>query len=95
MEKADRKPVSHKRATKQLQELQHTLLGLHDELTETIAWTALLYDGLCGLMAEQAQDIDTATHTGMRFATIWIKQRNLEHANKLQSACTMLRKIRG
>jgi hypothetical protein len=43
------------------------LLGLHDELTETFAWSALLCDGLCGLMTEHSTEIDPVTHTGMRF----------------------------
>ena len=82
------------RETIDLEELQHVLLALHDELTETFAWTALLCDGLCGLMADQSPDIDSATHTGMRFAAIWLKKRNQGHAATLQSVCSRLWEIR-
>ena len=94
MDKPNRKPVTDKRETKRLEALQRALLGLQDELTETFAWTALLCDGLCGLMTEHSPDIDPATHTGMRFAAIWLKRRNQGHAAHLQAACKVLREIR-
>jgi len=80
-------PVMRQQDAKDLEELQRTLLELYDELTETFAWTALLCDGLCGLMADQAPDIDLTTHTGMRFAAIWLKGRNQRHTAELQAAC--------
>jgi hypothetical protein len=82
------------REAKDLEELQQALLGLHDEFTETFAWTALLCDGLCGLLTDQSPDIDSATHTGMRFAAIWLKERNQKHAVELQTACSRLWEIR-
>lgn len=81
--------------TETLAELQQTLLNLQDDLTETMAWTALLCDGLCGILVENAPDIDSAMHTGVRFATIWLKQRNEIHAATLKAACGKLREIRG
>lgn len=83
-----------KREAKDLEELQQTLLGLHDEITETFAWTALLCDGVCGLMADQPPNIDSATHTGMRFAAIWLKGRNQRHAAELQVVCRRLWELR-
>jgi hypothetical protein len=94
MDKPSRKPVTGNREAKRLEELQRTLIRLDDDLAETFAWTALVCDGLCGLMAEHSVDIDPTTHTGMRFATIWLKRRNQEHATHLQAACRMLREIR-
>jgi gamma-glutamyl:cysteine ligase YbdK (ATP-grasp superfamily) len=94
MVKPNRKPVTDKMEAKRLEALQRALLGLHDELTETFAWSALLCEGLCGLMTEHSTDIDPVTHTGMRFATIWLKRRNQGHATHLQTACGMLREIR-
>lgn len=94
MDKPCRNPVTDNREAKRLEALQRTLLQLHDELTETFAWTALLCDGQCGLMTEHLADINPATHTGMRFAAIWLKRRNQEHATQLQTACGMLREIR-
>jgi hypothetical protein len=94
MDKPGHKPLTDNSEAKRLEALQRTLLRLDDELTETFAWTALLYDGLCGLMTEHSADIDPTTHTGMRFAAIWLKRRNQEHATQLQAACGMLRVIR-
>ncbi len=94
MDKPSRKAVTDNREAKGAEALQRALLQLHDELTETFAWAALLCDGLCGQMAEHSADIDPATHTGMRFAAIWLKQRNQEHVTQLQAACRMLREIR-
>jgi hypothetical protein len=93
-EKADRKPDMAKLGARDLEELQRVLLALHDELTETHAWTALLYDGLCGILGENGTDIDPTTHSGVRFATTWLKQRNKSHAATLQAACKKLREIR-
>lgn len=94
MEKSGRKASRSKREEQGLKELQQALLSLHDEFTETVAWTALLYDGLCGVLGEQAPDIDRATHTGARFAAIWLKGRNERHAAQLRTACSKLREIR-
>ena len=94
MEKPSRRPVTDKWEAKRLEELQRALVVLLDELTETFAWTALLCDGLSGLMTEHSSDIDPETQTGMRFAAIWLKRRNHEHAAHLQAACVMLREIR-
>lgn len=43
-----------------IQELQRLLIGLQDDLTETMAWTALVCDGLCGILSEHHADIDPA-----------------------------------
>ncbi len=94
MDKPNHKAVTDNREAKRAEALQRALLRLHDDLTETFAWTALLCDGLCGLITEHSSDIDPATHTGMRFAAIWLKRRNQEHATQLQAACGMLREIR-
>jgi hypothetical protein len=93
MKAAVRAPTTDRRAARKLEELQRSLLGLQDELTETIAWTALLCDGLCSLLSEQTSDIDPATQSGLRFAAIWLKQRNQGHATKLKAACGLLREI--
>jgi hypothetical protein len=95
MEKAGRRRITHTRTADTLEELQHTLLSLQDDFSETRAWTALLCDGLCGIMVENGSDIDPTTHTGIRFAAIWLKQRNERHAATLQAACRKLRAIRG
>lgn len=94
MDKPSRKPVTGHREAKRLEVLQRALIRLDDELAETFAWTALVCDGLCGLIAEHSADIDPATHNGMRFATIWLKRRNQEHTAQLQAAYRMLREIR-
>lgn len=70
------------------------MVVLLDELTETLAWTALVCDGLSGMMTEHTSDIDPETQTGMRFAAIWLKRRNREHAAHLRAACATLREIR-
>lgn len=95
MEKAGQKRKKHKRSAGPLQELQHTLDNLQDDLSETTAWTALVCDGLCGILVENGSDIDPTTQTGLRFAAIWLKRRNEKHAVTLQEACTKLREIRG
>jgi hypothetical protein len=94
MEKTGRRRSTHTRTADTLEELQHTLLSLQDDLSETMAWTALC-DGLCGILVENGPDIDPTTHTGVRFAAIWLKQRNERHAATLQAACRKLRAIRG
>lgn len=94
MEKASRRPAIDELEAKKLDELQRALVDLLDDLTETFAWTALLYDGLSGLMTEHTSDIDPATQTGTRFAATWLKRRNHEHAARLQTACVTLREIR-
>ena len=94
MVKPSRKAVTDKMEAKRLEALQRALLRLDDDIAETFAWTALVCDGLCGLIAEHSADIDPITHTGMRFAAIWLKRRNQEHATHLQAACRMLREIR-
>lgn len=95
MEKAGRQRITHTRTADTLEELQHTLLSLQDDLSETRAWTALLCDGLCGILIANGPDIDSTTHTGARFAAIWLKQRNERHTATLQAACRKLRAIRG
>ena len=90
-----RTQVSPKQPPDALEELQDTLLNLQDDLSETIAWTALLCDGLCGIVAEHGSGIDPATQSGMRFAAIWLKKRNDAHTAALQAACRRLREIRG
>ena len=95
MEKAGRRRISHTQTADTLGELQQTLLSLQDDFSETMAWTALLCDGLCGILVENGSGIDPATHSGVRFAAIWLKQRNERHAATLQAACGKLREIRG
>lgn len=95
MEKSVQKQKTHKQSIDPLQELQHTLVNLQDDLSETMAWTALVCDGLCGILVENGTDIDPTTHTGVRFATSWLKQRNEKHTVTLQAACMKLREIRG
>lgn len=92
MQKTGRRRIACKQIA--LAELQQGLMGLQDDLAETMAWTALLCDGLCGILAENASDIDPRTHSGARFAAIWIKQRNEKHTVALQAACTKLCEIR-
>ena len=94
MEKPSRRLITGKWEAKRLEELQRALAGLLDDLTETFAWTALVCDGLSGLVIEQTSDIDPETQTGTRFAAIWLKRRNREHATCLQAACATLREIR-
>ena len=94
MKKMNQRRITHKPAADALTELQHALLSLHDDLTETMAWTSLLCDGLCGILGENAQDIDPTTHTGLRFAATWLKQRNKVHAATLKAACRKLQEIR-
>lgn len=83
-----------KRETKDLEELQQALLGLHDELTETFAWTALVCDGLCSLMVDEVANVDSVTYTGIRLAANWLKGRNQRHAAELQAACRRLWELR-
>lgn len=94
MQKTGRRYIARKRRADTLEEVQKTLLNLQDDLAETMAWTALLYDGLCGILAEHALDLDAKTYAGARFAAIWIKQRNEKHAAALQAACSKLCEIR-
>ena len=94
MQKAGRKRIVRKRTADPLEEMQQGLLSLQDDLAETVAWTALLCDGLCGILAEHAPDLDSKTYAGARFAAIWLKQRNEKHAAVLQSVCTKLSEIR-
>ena len=95
MEKAGRKQITRKQTTDRLDELQQALLSLQDDLTETMAWTALLCDGLSGILVENGPNIDATTHSGVRFAAIWLKQRNEMHTATLRAACRTLREIRG
>lgn len=94
MQKTNRKRIARKRTADPLEELQQGLLSLQDDLAETIAWTALLCDGLCGILAEHASDLDSKTYAGARFAAIWLKQRNEKHTAALQATCTKLCEIR-
>ena len=95
MEKSVQKLKKHKRPADPLQELQHTLVNLQDDLSETMAWTALVCEGVCGILVENGSDIDPTTQTGLRFAAIWLKQRNENHTTTLKAACIKLREIRG
>ena len=95
MEQAGRKRKTNTWAVHELEEIHLALVALHDELTETTAWTALVCDGICGILGEQAADVDSATHAGMRFAAIWLKQRNQGHAEALQEVCKLLGEVRG
>ena len=92
---AGRRRKTDTRAALELEEIHQALLALYDELTETTAWTALVCDGVCGILDEPPTDADSATHNGMRFAAIWLKQRNQSHAGTLKAACNKLREIRG
>ena len=94
MKQVIRKRKTDTRAVRELEEIHHQLLKLYDEFTETTAWTALVCDGICGVLSELSTEVDPHTHTGMRFAAIWLKQRNQSHAGSLQIACEMLRNIR-
>ena len=94
MQKTNRS-IARKRSRDPLAELQQGLLSLQDDLAETMAWTALLCDGLCGILAEHAGDVDSKTYAGARFASIWLKQRNEKHMAALQAACTKLCEVRG
>ena len=95
MERAGRRRNADTRAVRELEELHHALLALYDELTETTALTALVFDGVCGILGEPPTDADSATYTGMRFAASWLKRRNQSHASSLKAACNRLREIRG
>lgn len=95
MKVAPRRGCTGKRKAEALERLQRALVGLHDELTETMARTAFVCDGVCGILAESGSNIDPATCNGMRFVSMSLKERNAEHAATLQEACRMLRKIRG
>jgi len=55
----------------------------------------LVFDGVCGILGERPKDVDPDAHTGLRFAAIWLKQRNQSHASTLQAACSKLRAVRG
>ena len=94
MKQVIRRYKTYTRAARELEEIHRALLALYDEFTETTAWTALVCDGVCGVLGEQPADVDPATQTGMRFAAIWLKQRNRNHANTLKAACDKLREIR-
>ena len=95
MAKTARRQITQNQTVDTLGELQQALLTLQDDLSETMAWTALLCDGLCGILVENGSGIDPTTHSGVRFAAIWLKQRNERHAATLQAACGKLREIRG
>ena len=95
MEQAGRRRKTNTRAVHELEEVHQALVALYDEYTETTAWTALVCDGICGILGEQPTDVDSATHTGMRFAAIWLKQRNQNHARALQAVCNQLNEVRG
>ena len=95
MEREGQKRIKHKRPADPLQELQHTLVNLQDDLSETMAWTALVCEGVCGILVENGSDIDPTTQTGLRFAAIWLKRRNENHTTTLKAACIKLREIRG
>ncbi len=95
MKRTNRKRKTGSRAARELEEINRALVVLYDEFTETTAWTALVFDGVCGILGERPRDVDPDTHTGLRFAAIWLKQRNQNHASTLQTACKKLRAVRG
>lgn len=95
MPREDGRGKSDRQTARALEEVHFALLSLDDELTETIAWTAFVFDGVCGILSEQPMDVDSTTHRGMRFAAIWLKRRNQGHASALKAACARLREIRG
>ena len=95
MKRASRRRKTNTRAARELEEINRALVVLYDEFTETTAWTALVFDGVCGILGERPKDVDPDTHTGMRFAAMWLKQRNQSHASTLQAACSKLREVRG
>lgn len=95
MKQVIRRRKTETRAVSELEEIHHALITLYDELTETTAWTAFVCDGICGVLGEPPTDVDLATQTGMRFAAMWLKQRNQSHASALHTACNKLRSIRG
>ena len=95
MKRVIRRRKTDTRAARELEEINRALVALCDEFTETTAWTALVFDGVCGILGERPKDVDPDTHTGMRFAAMWLKQRNQSHANALNTACNKLREIRG
>lgn len=79
---------------REIEQINHTLVLLYDELTETTAWTALVFDGVCGILGERPKDVDADTYAGMRFAAMWLKQRNQRHASALHTVCSKLREVR-
>ena len=95
MKQVIRRRKAETRAASELEVIHHALLTLYDEFTETTAWTALVCDGICGVLGEPPTDVDPDTYTGMRFAAMWLKQRNRSHASALRTACSKLREIRG
>lgn len=95
MKRASQRRKTNTRAARELEEINRALVVLYDELTETTAWTALVFDGVCGILGERTTDVDPNTHTGMRFAAMWLKQRNQNHASALNAACSRLCEIRG
>ena len=94
MKQKIRKRKTDTRTARDLEEIHHALLAVYDEFTETSAWTALVCDGICGILGDPPTDVDADTHTGMRFATVWLKQRNQTHASTLKAACDKLHEIR-
>ncbi len=95
MKRASRRRKTNTQAARELEEINRALVVLYDEFTETTAWTALVFDGVCGILGERPKDVDPDTHTGLRFAAIWLKQRNQGHASALNTVCNKLREIRG
>ena len=95
MERAGRSRKTDMRAARELEELHRALLALYDDLTETTALTALVFDGVCGILGEPPTDADSDTCTGMRFAASWLKRRNQTHVSTLKAVCNRLREIRG
>lgn len=95
MKRTTQKRKRNKLTARELEEINRTLVVLYDELTETTAWTAFVCDGICGVLGDPPTDVDPDTYTGMRFAAMWLKQRNQNHASALRTACDKLRKVRG
>jgi len=71
-----------------------TTMSRHENITSSSKMTTET-TRRCGILGERPKDVDSDTHTGMRFAAMWLKQRNQDHANTLHTACSKLRAIRG
>lgn len=88
--KQPRKPATRR----ELAEIHGKLVACYDDITETAAWTAFLFDGICGLLAENPGSINPTTRSGVQFAALWLKERNRKDALALRAACDGLRAVR-
>lgn len=89
-QKQPRKPATRS----ELAELHGKLIACYDDITETTAWTAFLFDGVCSLLAENPGIINPTTRSGVQFAAMWLKERNRKDALALHAVCNGLRAIR-